>query len=75
MSAKEHRQLMRDRYVLLKRRKDLNDFDDQVKLQVWTDVYPLLGQAYELKEQFRDICSKVKPIIFIKIGLQACLKS
>jgi len=31
VSAKERRQLMRDRYVLLKRRKDLNDFDDQIK--------------------------------------------
>jgi len=55
VSAKERRQLMRDRYVLLKRRKELNDFDDQIKLQVWTDMFPLLGQAYELKEQFFDI--------------------
>ena len=55
VSAKERRQLMRDRYVLLKRRKDLNDFDDQIKLQVWTDMFPLLGQAYELKEQIFDI--------------------
>ena len=55
VSAKERRQLMRDRYVLLKRRKELNDFDDQIKLQVWTDMFPLLGQAYELKEQFIDI--------------------
>ncbi|GGD93083.1 hypothetical protein GCM10010911_59590 [Paenibacillus nasutitermitis] len=46
---------MRDRYVLLTRRKDLNDFDDQIKLQVWTDKCPLLGQAYELKKQFFDI--------------------
>ena len=55
VSAKERKQLMRDRYVLLIRRKDLNDFDDQIKLQVWTDMFPLLGQAYELKEQFFDI--------------------
>lgn len=55
VSAKECRQLMRDRYVLLKRCKDLNDFDDQIKLQAWTDMFPLLGQAYELKEQFFDI--------------------
>ncbi len=55
VSTKERRQLMRDRYVLLSRRKDLNNFDDQIKLQVWTDKFPLLGQAYELKEQFFDI--------------------
>lgn len=34
--AKERRQLMRDLYVLLTRSKDLTDFDDQIKLQVWT---------------------------------------
>jgi len=48
VSAKERRQLMRDRYVLLKRRKDLNDFDDQFKLQIWTDMFPLLGIAYKV---------------------------
>lgn len=26
-----------------------------MKLQVWTDKFPVLGQAYELKEQFFDI--------------------
>lgn len=31
VSAKERRQPMRDRYILLTRRKDLNDFDDQIK--------------------------------------------
>lgn len=45
MSAKERRQLMRDRYVLLTRRKDLNDFEHQIKLQIWTNMFPLLGQA------------------------------
>src|SRR5690625_3261228 len=55
VSAKERRQLIIDRYVLLTSRKDLNDFDDQIKLQIWTDMFPLLGQAYELKEQFFDI--------------------
>jgi len=55
VSAKEYWQLMRYRYVLLKRREDLNDFNDQIKLQVWIDMFSLLGQAYELKEQFFDI--------------------
>ncbi|KIL74747.1 Mobile element protein [Bacillus badius] len=55
VTVKERRQLMRDRYVLLTRSKDLTDFDDQIKLQVWTQNFPLLGQAYELKEQFFDI--------------------
>lgn len=55
VSVKERGQFMRDRYVLLTRRKDLTDFDDQIKLQVWTKNFPLLGQAYELKERFYDI--------------------
>lgn len=55
VSFKERRQFMRDRYVLLTRRKDLTDFGDQIKLQVWTKNFPLLGQAYELKERFYDI--------------------
>lgn len=55
MSAKERRQLIKDRYVLLTMRKDLIDFDDQIKIQVWTQRFPLLGQAFELKEQFFDI--------------------
>jgi len=55
VTAKERRQLMRDRYVLLIRSKDLTDFDDQIMLQVWTQNFPLLGQAYKLKEQFFDI--------------------
>ncbi|TPG92973.1 hypothetical protein EEL32_00975 [Brevibacillus laterosporus] len=42
-------------FSLLTRRKDLTDFDDQIKLQVWTQNFPLLCQAYELKEQFFDI--------------------
>lgn len=55
VSAKKYRRLMRDCYVLLKRREDLNNLNDQIKLQVWIDMFPLLGQAYELKEQFFDI--------------------
>lgn len=55
ISAKERRQLKKDRYVLLTRKSELNDFDDQLKLQIWTDNFPLLGKGYELKERFFDI--------------------
>ena len=74
VSAKERRQLMRDRYVLLTRRRDLNDFDDQIKLQVWTDKFPLLAQAYELKEQFFDIY-QVKSVYEAYKNYQAWLAS
>uniref|UniRef100_UPI00147384A4 transposase family protein n=1 Tax=Salipaludibacillus agaradhaerens TaxID=76935 RepID=UPI00147384A4 len=48
VSAKERRQLMRVLYVLLTRRKDLNDFDDQIKLQIWTDV-SIAGSSIRVK--------------------------
>jgi len=32
-----------------------NCLDPFVLKEVWTDKFPLLGQAYELKEQFFDI--------------------
>ncbi|MDX8045117.1 ISL3 family transposase [Gracilibacillus sp. S3-1-1] len=44
VSAKERRQLMRDHYVLLTKRRDLNDFDDQIKLQVV--LYSLLDKMF-----------------------------
>jgi transposase len=55
ITAKERRQLKKDRYVLLTRKSELNDFDDQLKLQIWMDNSPLLGKGYELKEKFFDI--------------------
>lgn len=55
ITAKEHRQLKKDRYVLLTRKSELNDFDDQIKLQLWTKNFPLLGKGYELKEKFFNI--------------------
>jgi transposase len=55
ITAKERRQLKKDRYVLLTRKSELNDFDDQLKLQLWTENFPLLDTGYELKEKFFDI--------------------
>src|SRR5690606_8693385 len=55
ITAKERRQLKKDRFVLLTRKSEINDFDDQLKLQLWTDNFPLLGKGYELKEKFFDI--------------------
>ncbi len=55
MDPKQRRTLkMSDRYTLLKRRHDLNE-SQQIRLEVWTQNVPLLGQAYELKEAFYDI--------------------
>lgn len=51
LTLKQRRGLMRDRFVLLKRAKDLSD-DEHLKLSSWVAAYPLLGQAYKLKEDF-----------------------
>ncbi len=43
---------MRDRFVLLKRERDLTD--QELLMKGWTLNYPLLGDAYRLKEAFYD---------------------
>ena len=54
LDTKERRQLKNDRFILLKRRKDLNA-SQQIILDSWTGNFPELRQAYELKESFYDI--------------------
>lgn len=54
MTTTQRRQLMRDRYVLLKRKKDL-EAKDLLLLSTWLDNIPTLKIAYELKEMFCDI--------------------
>ena len=45
---------MHDRFVLLKRKRDLND-KEALLLDGWTKNYPELGAAYTLKEGFSFI--------------------
>ena len=54
LSLKEKRNLMHDRFVLLKRQHDLDEKDTE-KINKWFSSYPLLGEAYRLKESFYDI--------------------
>ncbi|MBS0569415.1 MAG: ISL3 family transposase [Proteobacteria bacterium] len=54
LSLKAKRALMHDRFVLLKRRRDLTD-KDRFLMDGWTKNYPLLAFAYELKEDFYGI--------------------
>ncbi len=54
LSAKERRGLMHDRFILLKRHKELTDMD-KITLDLWTKNYPSLGIAYDLKESFFDL--------------------
>ncbi len=54
LSAKERRGLMHDRFILLKRNKDLSEMD-KFTLDLWIKNHLSLGIAYELKEEFFDI--------------------
>lgn len=51
MSQKERRTLMRERFILLKRKHDLNERESFL-LETWLGNLPALKEAYELKEEF-----------------------
>lgn len=54
LSPKQRRGLMHDRFVLLRRERELND-QERFNLDGWAKNYPLLGEAYRLKEEFFNI--------------------
>ncbi len=54
LTLKQKRGLMHDRFVLLKRERDLND-KERFNLDGWVKNYPLLGDAYRLKEAFYGV--------------------
>ena len=54
LSPKQRRGLMHDRFVLLRRQSQLTD-QESFNLDGWTKNYPLLGEAYRLKEEFFNI--------------------
>lgn len=54
LTPKQRRALMRDRFVLLKRRRDLTD-QETLLLSGWAENFPAIKAAYELKEGFFGI--------------------
>jgi transposase len=54
LTIKQKRGLMHDRFVLLKRERDLTE-KERFNLDGWVQNYPLLGEAYRLKEEFYEI--------------------
>jgi transposase len=54
LTDKKRRQLKRDRFILLHRKRDLDE-QDLFILDTWAKNFPQLGQAYELKEEFFNI--------------------
>jgi transposase len=51
LELKARRQLMHDRFVLLRREADLKP-EQRQKLESWAKVFPLLGEAHRVKEGF-----------------------
>lgn len=54
LEPKQRRQLKNDRFLMLKRRQDIEPFE-VVQIETWTLNFPLLGQAYDLKESFYEL--------------------
>ena len=61
LTPKQRRGLMHDRFVLLKRERDLND-QERLLMDGWTKNYPELGQAYRLKEDFYGVYEAHDPV-------------
>ena len=60
LTPKQRRGLMHDRFVLLKRERELND-KEALLLSGWTRNYPEIGQAHRLKEEFFGIYDAASP--------------
>ena len=54
LDEKQRRTLMHDRFLLLRRRSELQPKDVLI-LEAWTKNFPTLGKAYEMKEAFYEI--------------------
>jgi transposase len=54
LTPKQTRTLKRDRYILFHRANELES-KDQFILDTWVGTFPLLGKAYQLKEEFCDL--------------------
>lgn len=60
LTPPQRRGLMHDRFVLLKRQRDLTD-KDRLNLDGWAKNYPALGDAYRAKEAFYGIYEAESP--------------
>jgi transposase len=54
LEAKTRRKLTRDRFILLRRNRDLKP-EQRETLALWSRMFPTLATAYKLKEDFYDL--------------------
>jgi transposase len=59
LESKTRRKLMHDRFILLRRNKDLKP-EQRETLALWSQMFPTLATAYKLKEDFYDLWSIAK---------------
>jgi transposase len=59
LTPTQRRKLMHDRFILLRRKKDLEP-DKKLILDVWLGQFPQLQTAYDLKESFFTIWERAK---------------
>lgn len=65
--SRPYKDLNKTRYLWLKSERNLRE-DQQQKINDLAEAYPRLGQAYRIKEQFKEVlneayfCSKVSPL-------------
>lgn len=60
LTQRQKRGLMHDRFVMLKRERDLND-EERLNLDGWMKNYPTLGEAYKVKEDFYGVYESGTP--------------
>ncbi len=56
LESKTRRKLMHDRFILLRRNKDLKP-EQRETLALWSQMFPMLADAYRLKEEFYELWS------------------
>jgi transposase len=73
LTSTQRKVLKNERYVLLKRRHDLT-VHETINMEAWTKSFPILGEAYELKEAFYSIWD-IDDKETAKVVLEAWVKS
>ena len=59
LTPNQRRQLMHDRFILLKRRGNLNE-QESIILDLWSNAFPLLREAYDLKESLYELYGQAR---------------
>ena len=73
LTSTQRKVLKNERYVLLKRRHDLTSHET-INMEAWTKLFPIIGEAYELKEAFCSVWD-IEDKNTAKLALEAWVRS